>query len=213
MSQLDIMTDEAAASSLHASASSAPAPSSVAAPVPPRGGSTSASPFPFGMRNAAAHASSTVADFIEHEDPPGHHLRSIRSLITSSPGESYPEAASSIADDINFFMNNFTAEEAEDYSGVRYPDVFCSFQLATAYCLTCSEDSSEGEYNPTRECFMADLVDEQNDNALGDDGDGGVDAQANQPVVPPAAHSSSSSSAARQAQLAQLKELQAKLDE
>src|SRR6185295_16842469 len=42
---------------------------------------------------------------------------------------------------------------------------------------------------------------------------GGADAQANQPVVLPAAPSSSSSSAARQAQLAQLKELQAKLDE
>ena len=110
-------------------------------------------------------------------------------------------------------MDNFTAEEAEDYSGVRDPDAFRSFQLATAYCLTCSEDSSEGEYNPTRECFMADLTDEQNDNALGDDGDGVADAQANKPVVPPAAPSSSSSSVARQAQLAQLKELQAKLDE
>ena len=60
---------------------------------------------------------------------------------------------------------------------------------------------------------MADLADEQNDNAPGDDGDGGADAQANQPVVPPAAPSSSSSSVARQAQLAQHKELQAKLDE
>ena len=73
-------------------------------------------------------------------------------------------------------MNNFTAEEAEDYSGVRDPDAFHSFQLTMAYCLTCSEDSSEGEYNPTRECFMADLADEQNDNASGDDGDGGADA-------------------------------------
>ena len=42
---------------------------------------------------------------------PGHHLLSIRNLIASSPDESYPETASSIADDINFFMNNFTAEE------------------------------------------------------------------------------------------------------
>src|SRR6185312_4528835 len=82
-----------------------------------------------------------------------------------------------------------------------------------AYCLTCSEDSSEGDYDPARECFMADLADEQNDNAPGDDGDGGADAQANQPVVPPAASSSSSSSAARQAQLVQLKELQTKLGE
>ena len=38
----------------------------------------------------------------------------IRSLIASSPNDSYPETASSIAD-INFFMDNFTAEEVEDY--------------------------------------------------------------------------------------------------
>ena len=55
--------------------------------------------------------------------------------------------------------------EAEDYSGVRDPDALRSFQLATAYYLTCSEDSSEGDFDPSRECFMADLADEQNDNA------------------------------------------------
>ena len=59
---------------------------------------------------------------------------------------------------------------------------------------------------------MVQLENEQDDNAPGDDGNGGADVQANQPVVPPAAPSSSSSSAVRQAQLAQLKELQAKLD-
>ena len=59
---------------------------------------------------------------------------------------------------------------------------------------------------------MADLADEQDDNAPANDEDGGADVRAKQPVVPPAAPSSSSS-AARQAQLAQLKELQAKLDE
>ena len=110
-------------------------------------------------------------------------------------------------------MNNFTAEEAEDYSGVHDPDALRSFQLAMAYCLTCSEDSSEGDFDPSRECFMVQLADGQDDNAPGDDGNGGADTQANQLVVLPAAPSSLSSSAARQAQLAQLKELQAKLDE
>ena len=60
---------------------------------------------------------------------------------------------------------------------------------------------------------MVQLADGQEDNAPGDDGNSGADAQANQPVVLPAAPSPSSSSAARQAQLAQLKGLQAKLDE
>ena len=142
-------------------------------------------------------------------------ITSCRSATSSHhpPDDSYPETASSIADDISFFMDNFTAEETEDYSGVRDPDAFHSFQLAAAYCLTCSEDSSEGDYDPTWECFMAELADGQNDNAPGNDRNGGADAQANQPVVPVATPSSSSSSAARQALLAQLKELQVKLDE
>ena len=101
------------------------------------------------MRNAASYASSSSTNFPEYEDLSGHHLLSIRSLIALSPNDSYPETASSIADDINFFMDNFTAEEAEDYSGVRGHDAFRLFQLAAAYCLTCSENS----------CFMVQLAD------------------------------------------------------
>ena len=76
------------------------------------------------MRNAATYASSSSTNFTEYEDLPSHHLFSIRNLIASSPDDSYPETAGSIADDINFFMDNFTAEEAEDYSGVRDLDAF-----------------------------------------------------------------------------------------
>ena len=82
------------------------------------------SPFPFRMRNAATYASSSSTNFTEYEDLPGHHLLSIRNLIASSPDDSYPEMAGSITDDINFFMDNFTVEEAEDYSGVRDLDAF-----------------------------------------------------------------------------------------
>ena len=110
-------------------------------------------------------------------------------------------------------MNNFTAEEAEDYSGVRDPDALRSFQLATAYCLTCSEDSSEGYYDPARECFMVELADGAVDEAPSDDRSNEEPPPANQVVAPPPNPAASSSSAARQAQLAQLKELQAKLDE
>ena len=111
------------------------------------------------MRNATSYASSSSTNFAEYEDLPGHHLLSIRNLIASSPDDSYPETAGSIADDISLFMDNFTAEEAEDYSGVRDPGAFRSFQLATAYCLTCFEDSSEGDYDPAWECFMVHLAD------------------------------------------------------
>jgi len=175
MSQLSVATDGATTSSSRAPAPSAPAPSSTAALVPPGEGAIAPSPFPFEMRNATTYASSSSTNFTEYEDLPGHHLLSIRNLIASSPDDSYPETANSIADDINFFMSNFTAEEAEDYSGVRDPDAFRSFQFAVAYCLTCSEDSSEGDYDPTRECFMTELADGQNDNAPGNDENGGVE--------------------------------------
>jgi hypothetical protein len=140
------------------------------------------------MRNAATYASSSSTNFTEYEDLPGHHLLSIRNLIASSPDDSYPETAGSIADDINFFMDNFTAEEAEDYSGVRDPDVFCTFQLAAAYCLTCSEDSSERDYDPTRECLMAELADGAIKEASRDDGNGREHPPANQVVAPPPAN-------------------------
>jgi len=58
-----------------------------------------------------------------YEDLPGHDLLSICNLIASSPDDTYPDTAGSIADDINFFMDNFTATE-RDYSGVRDLNAF-----------------------------------------------------------------------------------------
>ena len=173
------------------------------------------------MHNAATYASSSSTNFTEYVDLPGHHLLSIRNLIASSPDDSYPETVGSIADDINFFMDNFTAEEAVEYSGVRDPDVFRSFQLALAYSLTCSEDSSEGDYDPTRECFMAELVDGAIEEASSDDGNRREHPPANQVVAPPPANqgavpppnpAASSSSTAWQAQLVQLMELEKRLE-
>jgi hypothetical protein len=107
-----------------------------AAPVLPKEGVTALSPFPLGMRNAATtYASSVSTNLSAYEDLLGHRLISIRILITSSPDDSYPDTT----DDINFFMDNFTAPEW-DYSGVRNLDAFRSFQLAANYCLTYSED-------------------------------------------------------------------------
>ena len=103
-------------------------------------------------------------------------------------------------------MDNFTASEW-DFSGVRDLDSFQSFYLVADYCLTYSEDSSEGYYNSTRECFMVELADGAADEAPSDDGNNEEPPPANQVVVPVANPTASSSSAARQAQLAQLKEL------
>ena len=144
-----------------------------------------------------------------YADLPGHHLLSIRNLITSSPDDSYPDTVGTIADNINFFMDNFTASEW-DYSGVRDLDAFRSFQLMAAYCLTYSEDSSEGDYDATRECFMVELADGVVDEAPSDDGNNEEPPPANQVVAPPPNPAASSSSAARRAQLAQLTELEKK---
>ena len=57
------------------------------------------------MRNAATYASSSSTNFTEYGDLPCHHLLLIRNLIVSSPDDSYPETAGSIANNINFFMD------------------------------------------------------------------------------------------------------------
>jgi len=36
-----------------------------------------------------------------------------------------------------------------DYSGLHDREAFLSFQAAADYCLTYSDDSSEGDYDPT----------------------------------------------------------------
>ena len=114
MSEPSVAANGVAASSSHFPAPSAPAPPPRTAPEPPREGATAPSPFPFGTHSIdATYASSVSTNMSAYEELPGHHLFAIRNLIVSSPDDSYPETAGSIADDINFFMDNFTT------SGVR----------------------------------------------------------------------------------------------
>ena len=98
-----------------------------------------------------------------------------------------------------------------DYSGICDLEAFLSFQDAADYCLTCSDDSSEGDYDPTRECFVA-VIGEP-----GDDDNVAADAAhtATAAVGPTAAPgpSTPANMAEQQAQLSQLRELEAKLDE
>ena len=61
----------------------AASPPPSAASVLPNEGATVPSPFPFGMRNTAITCASSVStDMSAYEDLPGHHLNSIRNLIT-----------------------------------------------------------------------------------------------------------------------------------
>ena len=61
------------------------------------------------------------------------------------------------------------------------------------YCLSCSEDSSEGDYDPTREYFMVELADGVVDEAPSNDGNNEEPPPANQAVVPVATPAASSS--------------------
>jgi hypothetical protein len=89
----------------------------------------------------------------------------------------------------------------------RDREAFLSFQAATDYCLTCSDDSSEGDYDPTRECFIFEL-EEHDDNLQNDAGN----PQVAPPVVPAIPRpATSANSGMRQTQLEQLQELEAKL--
>ena len=79
-----------------------------------------------------------------YEDLPGHHLLLARNLIASTPDSSYPdstdEGSVSAQDRVN---------PEWDYFGIRDLGAFLSFQAVADYCLTCSDDSSEGDYDPT----------------------------------------------------------------
>ena len=87
----------------------------------------------------------------------------------STPDSSYPDSA----DEGYIFVGN---RVTLDFSGVRDLEAFLLFQAAADYCLTCSDDSSDGDYDPTRECFIVEL-EEHDDDAPNDAG--------NPPVAPP----------------------------
>src|SRR6185312_14799267 len=97
-----------------------------------------------------------------------------------------------------------------DYSGICDLGDFLSFQAAADYCLTCSDDSSEGDYDPTRECFVT-VLGEHNidiDDATAADAAPPVTAAIGTTAA--AGPSALANAAEQQAQLAQLRELEAK---
>nr|CAB3505018.1 unnamed protein product [Digitaria exilis] len=56
---------------------------------------------------------------------------------------------------------------------------------AANYCLTCSDHSSEGGYNPTRECFIVDIQEVGDDHAADAEEGDKADPEVAQPPVPP----------------------------
>jgi hypothetical protein len=109
------------------------------------------------MRNAATtYASSTSTDVAAYEDLPGHHLLAARNLIATTNNESYHSSASELPPATSHGYVEW------DFSGVPDPVMFQRFLDAADYWLGCSNDSSAGSYDPTRECFVV-VVDDQAD--------------------------------------------------
>ena len=71
---------------------------------------------------------------------------------------------------------------APDLSGVRNREALLSFQATADYCFSCSDDSSEEDYDLTREFFMVGLGNDTANDAVNDT----VDPPTNSPVEPPA---------------------------
>ena len=92
--------------------------------------------------SAATYASSVSTNMSAYEDLPGHHLLSVRNLIASTPDSSYLDSTNEGSVPARDRVN-----PEWDYSGIRDLGDFLSFQAVADYCLTCFDDSSEGDYD------------------------------------------------------------------
>ena len=150
-------------------------PPPIAATMPPGEGATATSPLLPGTHiPAATHASSVSPHVGVYEDSPGHHLISIRNLVAPPSDSSYPDSV----DEGYVFVRE---RVAPDFFGVRDHETFLAFQAVADYCFAYSNDSSEGDYDLTREFFMIKLA-EQDDAAAND----AESTPPNSPVEPPA---------------------------
>ena len=98
------------------------------------------SPYPFGLRNAAATYASAYAS--AHAEPSGCHQRFALDFITTT--STHTHAGSSEEDE---------AWARADFSGLHDPKAMHRFLAVSDYCFDYSDSDDEGTYDPTRECF------------------------------------------------------------
>jgi hypothetical protein len=131
------------------------------------------------MRNGAATLSSSVStNLSEYDDFPDRNWWHIRELIATSPGDSYCDT-----DDEEYGYYRDAPEW--DYSGLRDLNAVARFQAAATYCLTGPNDSSEGEYDPTHECFVVVLPEGEDDDGGAGDNVAGNLVAVTPPMGPP----------------------------
>jgi hypothetical protein len=138
--------------------------------------------------------------------PPGHHV-----FVARDPGASAGDESSLGSLDA-LPPANLHGYAEWDFSGVPDPVMFRRFLDATDYWFGCSDDSSTGSYDPAQECCVVVANDPVNATGAVGAGDGEVTPA---PGIAPrqAAGPSTPAGADADAQLAQARELEAKLAE
>jgi hypothetical protein len=157
--------------------------------------------FPIGLRGATT-AYNANANTTMRRVPPGRHVFVTRDPSASAGDESPLGSLDALP------PANLHGYAEWDFSGVPEPVIFRRFLDATDYWFGCSDDSSTRSYDPARECCVVPA----NATGAAGAGDGEVTpAPGNAPRL--AAGLSAPAGADIDAQLAQARELEAKLAE
>jgi hypothetical protein len=161
--------------------------------------------FPIGLRGATTAYNANVNTTM-HRVPPGRHV-----FVARDPGASAGDESSLGSLDA-LPPANLHGYAQWDFSGVPDPVMFRRFLDATDYWFGCSDDSSTGSYDPARECCVVIANDPANAAGAVGAGDGEVTPA---PGIAPrlTAGPSTPAGADVDAQLAQARELEAKLAE
>jgi hypothetical protein len=188
----------------------APTGETTAAPTGER--SISGPRFALGLRGATtAYVASANIDAATRRVCSGRHVPAVRDPSASADDESSHGSTSELPPATSRGYAEW------DFSGVPDPVMFRRFLDATDYWFGYSDNSSAGSYDPTRECFVVLTNDQANAANTVEAGDGevppGPGAGPHQGAGPSAPPSSPPRGADINAQLAQARELEAKLAE
>jgi hypothetical protein len=161
--------------------------------------------FPIGLRGATT-AYDANANTTMRRVPLGRHVFVARDPSASAGDESSLGSLDALP------PANLHGYAEWDFSGVPDPVMFRRFLDATDYWFGCSDDSSTGSYDPARECCVVIANDPVNATGAAGAGDGEVTPA---PGITPrlTAGLSAPAGADIDAQLAQTRELEAKLAE
>jgi hypothetical protein len=161
--------------------------------------------FPIVLRGATTAYNANVKTTMRRV-PPGRHVFVARDPSASAGDESSLGSLDALP------PANLHGYAEWDFSGVPDPVMFRRFLDATDYWFGCSDDSSTGSYDPARECCVVIANDPANATGAAGAGDGEVTPA---PGIAPrlVAGPSTPAGASIDTQLAQDRELEAKLAE